>query len=90
MHATSGLTHPFDLTYALGTLLQCCGMVDSEQLTRKTLADLLGEQGRTFHKEASSRLRIIIGLSGSAHVPGAVEMDDTSMKILLFQGVQYS
>lgn len=91
MHATSVLAqHPFDLIYALGALLQDCGMEDSEQLTRKTLADYLGGQGRTFYKEASSRLRIIIGLSVSAHIPGAVESDDTSMKIILFQGAQYS
>ncbi len=90
MHVTSALTHPVDLTCALGALLQGCGMVDSGQLTRKTLADLLGEQGRTFYKEASSRLRIIIGLSVSAHIPGVVESDDTSMKIILFQGAQYS
>ena len=91
-HAAGVWTQPFVLSYALDALEQGCrlGLLDSGQLTKKTLAGFLGEHGRTFYKEASSERRIIVGPSGSTQIPEVVESKDHSVKIIPFRRGQYT
>lgn len=91
-HAAGVWTQPFVYSYVLDALEQGCtqGLLDSGQLTQKILAGFLGEHGRTFYKEASSKSRIIVGPSGSAHIPEVVESNDSSVKIIPFRRGQYT